>query len=187
MARRNANSIQCRANRRIRQNARFTAASSLKVEQPVNSCKNRCRAIPAVKTPKLSPTNCYESCSTNHSPFFNHCPIQVSNSPSQNSPCREMVNLIGIADTPASSPGNSITSSRSHSSCRIYVNADYNSIEYRRVYSSFRSSEGSSMLVSPEHPWSNCGNYVTAQEIMESRQPRKDLFCGVPIPIKKPN
>lgn len=149
---------------------RFTATSSLVTEQPVNSRKHQRNAHLSITTNQLAPTNYCNSYNNSQSHSSNQRPSHVSNSPSQNSPCQDMLPNSSITNIPE----NSVTSSRSHSFCRVCIDTSNNIIEYHRVHGSIGSSGGSSLLVSPEHPWSSVGNAVAAAEMLGSRQPGKN-------------
>lgn len=186
MARRNANLIRRRANPR-----NTSSGSELIIEHPVNTRNNGCRTTLAIKTSQLSPTNCYDSFHSNQNNSRSHSssqrPNQISNSPSQITLCRgDMLRAGTIANLPVSPSRHSTMSGASYSSCRLCANATNNVTEYPRVHSSYRNSGGSALLVSPEHPWSNC-TPVTAAQILGSRQPRKSTFSRVSIPLREFN
>lgn len=184
MARRNANLIRRRANPR---NTGCTAASGQIIEHPVSTRNNGRRATLAVRTSQLSPTNCCNSRSHSSS----NRPSRMSNSPSPNTLCRDMLSTSSIPNLPVSpfSPARSRLLGASFSSSRICINRSVssNSGEYPHVHSSYRNSEGSSMLVSPDHPWSSTSGVVAAAEMLGSRPPRKNMFCRVSIPLRELN
>ncbi len=185
MARRNANLIRRRTNPR---NTRCTATSGLIIEHPVNTRNNRFRANLAIRTSQQSPSSSHNNSQNNsRSHSSGHRPSQISNSPSQNTIYREMVQTSNIANLPVSPSRQSNMSAASYSSCQICANGNNNSVEYPRVHSSYRSSAGSSMLVSPEHPWSSGNSVVAAAELLGSRPQRKHIFCRVSIPLRELN
>lgn len=142
---RNANLIRRDAKLTIRQSTRFTASSSLTMEQAVNSRNIARKAFLQLELLSFFLETPMNHVATTLIALPTGVPAKSQTAPSQTSPCQDIVYLNHMADLHESSSANFIISSGSYLSCSICVNTSNNSMEYCCVHCSF-SSEGSLRL-----------------------------------------